>query len=83
VQEETGLEVAIDGLVGLYSTAGEAVILVVYAARIVAGSLEPGPEMSEVAIFPPDRLPRMAFSHDRQIISDWKVFRAREATHQP
>lgn len=76
VREEIGLDVAIEGLVGLYSTAGEAVILVVYAARVLDGVLEPGPEMSELGIFPPDGLPPMAFSHDQRIIADWLRFRA-------
>lgn len=79
VAEETGLSVAIEGLVGLYSTAGEPVILAVFAARVLGGQLVAGSEMSEVAIFPPDRLPPMAFAHDRRIIADWKRFRAWEA----
>jgi 8-oxo-dGTP diphosphatase len=74
VQEEIGVEVEIDGLVGLYSSAGEAVILVVYASHIVGGTLAPGPEMSELAIFPPEGLPPMAFTHDRRIIADWLHF---------
>jgi 8-oxo-dGTP diphosphatase len=79
VEEEIGLRVAIDGLVGVYSSAGEPVVLVVYAARAAGGELAPGPEMSELAVFPPDGLPRMAFSHDRRIIADWQCFRARSA----
>jgi ADP-ribose pyrophosphatase YjhB (NUDIX family) len=79
VEEEIGLKVAIDGLVGLYSSAGETVVLAVYAARVVGGSLEAGPEMSEVAVVQPDRLPPMAFSHDRRIIADWQRFRAQQA----
>jgi 8-oxo-dGTP diphosphatase len=77
VREEIGLEVAIDGLVGLYSTAGEAVILAVYAASVAGGSLEAGPEMSELGIFQPHGLPPMAFSHDCRIIRDWERFRSR------
>jgi len=76
VREEIGLDVAIEGLVGVYSSAGEAVVLAVYAAREVGGVLEPGPEMSELGIFPPDELPPMAFSHDQRIIADWARFKA-------
>ena len=76
VEEEIGLTVEIEGLVGLYSTAGEAIILAVYAARAVDGTLKPGPEMSELRVFPPTKLPQMAFSHDRQIIADWTRFRS-------
>ncbi len=79
VLEEIGLEIQIDGLVGLYSSAGETVVLVVYAASVLGGQLEAGPEMSELGIFPPDQLPPMAFSHDRRIIADWRRFRQRQA----
>jgi ADP-ribose pyrophosphatase YjhB (NUDIX family) len=75
--EEIGLDVAIDGLVGVYSTAGEPVVLVVYAGRHVGGEPTAGPEVSEIGIFPPDALPPMAFSHDRRIIQDWARLRAR------
>ena len=73
VREEVGVEVAIEQLIGLYSTAGEPVILAVYASRIVGGELRPGPEMREVGVFSPDALPRMAFPHDRRIIADWRL----------
>ena len=76
VAEEIGLAVAIDGLVGLYSTAGEPVILAVFAGRSLHGEPFAGHEMSEIGIFPPDHLPRMAFSHDRRIIADWTSFRS-------
>lgn len=75
VREEIGLDVALDGLVGLYSEAGETVILVVYAARLLGGVLAPGPEMSDLAIFPPNDLPKMAFRHDRKIIADYSRLR--------
>ncbi len=83
VEEEVGLEVAIDGLVGVYSSAGETVVLVVYSGSVVGGDLEAGPEMSELGIFPPDRFPAMAFSHDRQIIADWMHFRSRDPQRLP
>lgn len=83
VEEEIGLRVAIDGLLGLYSSRGETVILAVYAAHEIGGRLQAGPEMSELGIFPPDRLPPMAFSHDRQIIDDWERFRARRGERLP
>ena len=79
VLEEVGLQVAIDGLVGLYSTAGEPVILVVYAARVVGGELTVGSEMSEVGVFRPEALPPMAFAHDQRIIADWRRFRDQAA----
>jgi 8-oxo-dGTP diphosphatase len=71
VLEETGLDVRITGLVGVYSSAGNPVILVAYAGELASGTLEPGPEVSELAPFPPDQLPTMAFAHDDRIVADW------------
>jgi hypothetical protein len=51
---------------------------VVYAASVLGGHLEAGPEMSEIGIYRPDQLPPMAFSHDRRIIADWRRFRQRQ-----
>ncbi|MCC7104632.1 MAG: NUDIX hydrolase [Chloroflexi bacterium] len=74
VREEVGLDVRIRGLVGVYSTADEPVVLVVYAAEVVGGTLSAGTEMTEVTVVPPRGLPEMAFSHDRQIIEDFERF---------
>jgi ADP-ribose pyrophosphatase YjhB (NUDIX family) len=76
VSEELGLDVEIDGLVGVYSSRGAAVVLIVYAARAAAGAtVVVGPENSEVAAFPADSFPEMAFPHDRQIVADWRRLR--------
>lgn len=77
VQEETGLEIQLDGLVGLYSRGGNPVVLAVYTGHAVGGTLAPGAEMLELGVFPPDALPAMAFPHDREIIADWRKLRAR------
>ena len=57
VWEEINLRVRINRLVGVYSQAGQAVILVVYAADIIEGEPVAADEMSEVAAFPPEQLP--------------------------
>ena len=72
VSEETGLEVELDGFVGLYSSAGSPVVLAVYTASVVGGELEPGSEIQEVAFFPVDELPPLPFPHDYQILRDWR-----------
>jgi 8-oxo-dGTP diphosphatase len=79
VVEETGLDVAITGLVGVYSAPGNPVILVAYAAEVTAGSASPGPEVAELAGFPADALPDMAFAHDDRIVRDWLALRERHA----
>lgn len=74
VKEETGLDVRLLGLVGLYSDRGRPVVLAVYAAEVVGGQPEPGPEVLELGTFRPDALPDMAFSHDDVIVADWQTF---------
>jgi 8-oxo-dGTP diphosphatase len=71
VREETGLDVRLNGLVGLYSRNGGAVVLAVYSAQAVGGSLQAGPEVHDVALFAPDELPPLPFPHDDQILRDW------------
>lgn len=77
VREETGLEVTIGDLFGVYSEAGNPVILVVYTAARFVGQPVAGEEVSEVGWFAPDALPTLAFAHDRQIILDWAHERGR------
>ncbi len=72
VFEETGVEVRIDGLVGVYSEAGNAVVFIAYAGTLVAGEANPGDEAFEVGWFAPDALPELAFPHDDQIVAGWR-----------
>ncbi len=69
--EETGLEVRVDRLLGLYSHPGNPVVLAVYSAAAVGGALTVSEESHDVATFPPDRLPELAFEHDAQIVETW------------
>ena len=80
VSEEFGVDVRIAGLVGAYSTAGNPVVLLVYAGEIVGGTPGAGPEVDELRAFAPDALPEMAFAHDDRIVRDWLALRARQAT---
>jgi 8-oxo-dGTP diphosphatase len=76
VQEELGVEVQLGRLVGVYSTRGDPVVLVVYAGSIVRG--EPradGHEVGEVRRFALDSLPELAFPHDLQVLAEWKQVR--------
>ncbi len=71
--EETGLEVAIDGLLGLFSLHGDPVIVAAFTAHETGGSLAPGPEALEAAFFPTNALPELAFSRDTEILTRWKT----------
>ncbi len=69
--EETGLEIQITGLHGLYSHPGNPVALAVYTANAVGGTIAVSEESLEVATFSPTALPELAFDHDAQIVASW------------
>ena len=71
VFEETGIEVQLDGLIGVYSEAGNAVVFVAYAGSATSGEAVAGPEAFEVGWFPPDQLPELGFTHDARIVAEW------------
>ena len=73
LKEETGLEVALTGFIGLYSRRNSPVVLAVYSAEVVGGSLDPGPESQDAALFAVDELPPLPFPHDYQMLEDWKA----------
>lgn len=80
VAEETGLTVRVTDLVGVFSDAGNPVILVTYDSHVTEGRLTPGPEIMELGYFPLDGLPPLAFPRDRQILQTWR--RMRDGRHQ-
>jgi len=71
VAEETGLEVRLDRLLGVYSSAGERTVFIAFAGTATGGSLVAGDECLEVAAFPPGELPALAFPHDDAILRAW------------
>jgi 8-oxo-dGTP diphosphatase len=75
VREETGLEVRLDHLLGLYSATGETVVLAVYIGTPAGGTLRAADDLTELAFFPFDAPPEPAFSHDPQILADWRGWR--------
>ena len=75
MKEETGLDVSITGLVGLYSETGSPIILAVYSAEVIGGNLAPGHDADEAVTFPIWDLPSLPFPHDYQILRDWRAMR--------
>ena len=75
VREETGLLVAVQRLIGLFSEADNPVVVAAYSATESGGILAPGPESLEVGFFAPDALPPLAFPRDEQIIRRWREIR--------
>ena len=71
VREETGVEVEIGGLLGVWSQTGEPVVVIAYRGRPTRGELRPGPEALAAAwvpLDPPARRPPPVFPHDQQIL---------------
>ena len=75
VLEETGLEVGIDDLLGIFSEAGRPVVVAVFTGRVTGGALRPGPEALEAAFFHPNYLPPLAFPKDTQLLARWREWR--------
>ena len=75
VLEETGLQVEVKNLVGLFSEAGHPVIVVAFAAVETGGRLAAGTEAQDVGFFPLDGLPEMAFPRDQLILDKWQSVR--------
>ncbi len=76
VREETGLTVQIGPLIGVYSATDDPNVLIVYQADLltIPGEtlLPPSEEISELALFPLEELPALAFSIDARILHDWR-----------
>ena len=72
VREECGLETVVEGLVGIYSEDGNAIVLAVYEVRVTGGVLQVGDhETLDAKVVDVENMPSLAFNHDRGIIADW------------
>jgi len=72
-KEECGLDVRLDGLVNIYSYAGRAPVIVVYAATSIGGALCSDDECLEAALFDPSAIPwsDLAFPSTREGLNDY------------
>jgi 8-oxo-dGTP diphosphatase len=72
-REESGLDVRIDRLINIYSYAGRAPIVIVYAATCVGGELAVDDEGLEAKAFEPSAIPwdDLAFRSTREALSDY------------
>lgn len=57
-REETGLEIALDGLFDVYSRADVNVLIVAYRAHVIGGILAAGDDAIEAGLFAPGELPQ-------------------------
>jgi ADP-ribose pyrophosphatase YjhB (NUDIX family) len=72
-REECGLEIQLDGLVNIYSYAGRAPVIVVYAATAVGGTLCADEESLETAEFEKVAIPwdNLAFRSTEEGLRDY------------
>jgi len=81
-KEETGLDVELLELFGVYSFPEGPVasgIIIFYRARPVGGELQAGDDAQDVAVFPADALPEeLAFRTHREVLARWVRSRSSE-----
>ncbi len=70
-REETGRDVVIDQLLGVYNNSSHSVSLVMYSGHPL-GEADSSPASQETGLFSLDELPELSFEHDRQILEDWR-----------
>ena len=72
-REECGLDVRIEGLVNIYSYAGRAPVIVVYAAVVIGGMLRADDECLEAIEIAPDAVPwtDLAFRSTHDALRDY------------
>src|SRR5215203_5392222 len=71
--EETGLEIEVTGIVGLYTYEGQIPAIAAFAASVVGGEPAPLDEVMSVKPFPRDALPwsELAFPSTEQALKDY------------
>jgi 8-oxo-dGTP diphosphatase len=73
--EETGLDVEIDGLFGVYSEPGRDprghTVSVCFLCKVIGGELRAGTDSADARKFRLSRLPELAFDHEK-ILNDLK-----------
>lgn len=74
VREETGIEVELGELLGVWSGGGDPVVLLVWRARAVGGRLAAGAEARAVGWRAPEEVPP-SFARDGEILAAWRAAR--------
>ncbi len=70
-REESGLEVAVAGIHGIYAERKVGVVLLVYDALVRGGTMLAGDDAVSVGLFEPDDLPPQPSQHARTPIDTW------------
>jgi 8-oxo-dGTP diphosphatase len=70
VREETGLEVQVERLVGVYSKPQKQEVVLTFRCKVIGGELQATEESRTCAYFSPDALPRNTLPKHRERIVD-------------
>ncbi len=70
VREETGLEVEVESLVGVYSKPQKQEVVLTFRCRVIGGTLMVTEEARESGYFVPDNLPYKTLPKHRQRVED-------------
>ena len=73
VKEETGLDIRLGKLIGVYSKPGENGLALTFEGQVIGGVLRADSEISEVCYFPLADLPGNIRDHLRQRVADFKA----------
>lgn len=73
-KEETGLDVSVGELLGIYSYKNVGVVTIVYMGKVMGGSIQTCPESAEVKMFQKDEIPwdQLAFNSTKDALRDWE-----------
>jgi len=72
VKEETGLDIQVKRVIGIYSKPDEGSIAISMEAEVAGGQLRPDHEIGECAYFQMDRLPAPIREHLVQRVEDYR-----------
>jgi 8-oxo-dGTP diphosphatase len=70
VREETGLEVQVERLVGVYSKPQKQEVVLTFLCKVIGGKLQTSEESRACRYFSPDALPRNTLPKHRERIAD-------------
>jgi ADP-ribose pyrophosphatase YjhB (NUDIX family) len=74
-REEITAPVELTGLIGVYhiaKTDAPSMVAIAYRGRLVEGAVPAaGPEMLEVAVFPPESMPPLAFPSHKKVVGEY------------
>jgi ADP-ribose pyrophosphatase YjhB (NUDIX family) len=79
VKEESGLDVRLTRLLGVYSSPGHPVILIAYAGEVTGGSIQVDEEGLDARLFTPSDIPwdQLAFPSTHQVLRDYLAMSSR------